>query len=147
TRWSSAYSDPQWLQVDLGSVMPVCQVVITWEAAYATAYQIQVSADALSWTTVFTTTTGAGGTETLNVNGAGRDVRFFGTGRALGYGYSFWEFVMHTGSAPTPTTPPTSPSSSPPPGTLISQFRPVAASSYEGGNAPGAALDGRLTTR
>ena len=43
TRWSSAYSDPQWLQVDLGATADVCQVVLTWEAAYATAFQIQVS--------------------------------------------------------------------------------------------------------
>src|SRR5262245_38922286 len=38
TRWSSAFSDPQWLQVDLGSSQPICQVVLTWEAAYGTAF-------------------------------------------------------------------------------------------------------------
>ena len=32
----SAFSDPQWLQVDLGATATVCQVVLTWEAAYAT---------------------------------------------------------------------------------------------------------------
>src|SRR2546421_5497128 len=43
TRWSSAFSDPQWLQVDLGATATVDQVVLNWEAAYATAFQIQVS--------------------------------------------------------------------------------------------------------
>ena len=38
TRWSSAFADPQWLQVDLGSAQPICQVVLQWEAAYATAF-------------------------------------------------------------------------------------------------------------
>jgi hypothetical protein len=47
TRWSSAFSDPQWLQVDLGSAQAICQVVLTWETAYATAFQIQVSPDGL----------------------------------------------------------------------------------------------------
>ena len=43
---------PQWLQVDLGSSQQICQVSLTWEAAYATAFQIQVSADATTWTTI-----------------------------------------------------------------------------------------------
>src|SRR5262249_34006377 len=43
TRWSSGFSDPQWLQVDLGSSQAICQVGLTWEAAYAKSFQIQVS--------------------------------------------------------------------------------------------------------
>src|SRR5712691_76842 len=45
TRWSSAFSDPQWLQVDLGSSASICQVGLNWETAYATAFQIQTSAN------------------------------------------------------------------------------------------------------
>src|SRR5947207_1312967 len=33
TRWSSAFSDPQWLQIDLGSTKTICQAVLQWEAA------------------------------------------------------------------------------------------------------------------
>ena len=37
TRWSSAFSDPQWIQVDLGASAAVSQVVLRWEAtAHAT---------------------------------------------------------------------------------------------------------------
>ncbi|HEU5473411.1 MAG TPA: discoidin domain-containing protein [Actinophytocola sp.] len=136
TRWASTFSDPQWLQVDLGGTVTVCQVVLSWEAAYATAFQIQVSADATGWTTIFSTTTGTGGTQTLAVNGTGRYVRMLGTARATGFGYSLWEFAVHgTGGSTGPTDP------------VISRFQPVSASSWEGGNAPGAALDGRATTR
>ncbi|GII25106.1 discoidin domain-containing protein [Planosporangium mesophilum] len=95
TRWSSAFSDPQWLQVDLGATATVDQVVLQWEAAYATAYQIQVSADATTWTSIYSTTTGKGGTETLTVGGTGRYVRMYGTARATGYGYSLWEFQVY----------------------------------------------------
>lgn len=35
TRWSSAFSDPQWLEVDLGSSQSVRGVTLNWEAAYA----------------------------------------------------------------------------------------------------------------
>ncbi|GAA1967907.1 discoidin domain-containing protein [Catenulispora subtropica] len=31
--WSSAFSDPQWLQVDLGSVQSIGRVVLSWENA------------------------------------------------------------------------------------------------------------------
>jgi len=95
TRWSSAFSDPQWLQVDLGSSVTINKVVLNWEAAYASAYQIQVSANGTSWTNVYSTTTGAGGTETLNVSGTGRYVRMYGTARQTGYGYSLWEFQVY----------------------------------------------------
>jgi hypothetical protein len=91
TRWSSAFNDPQWIQVDLGSTRTISQVVLLWEAAYGKAYQIQVSADAVNWTSIYSTTTGPGGTETLNITGTGRYVRMYGTQRATQYGYSLWE--------------------------------------------------------
>jgi beta-glucanase (GH16 family) len=94
TRWSSAFSDPQWLQVDLGASHTISQVKLNWEPAYATAYQIQTSADGSTWTTVYSTTTGAGGNQTLNVSGTGRYVRMYGTARATQYGYSLWEFQV-----------------------------------------------------
>ena len=99
TRWSSAFSDPQWLQVDLGAGTAVCQVVLQWEAAYARAFQIQLSTDGASWTTIYSTTTGTGGTQTLDVTGTGRYLRVYGTVRATGWGYSLWELTVHSGSS------------------------------------------------
>src|SRR5947209_6062142 len=96
TRWSSAFSDPQWLQVDLGSSNSICQVTLQWETAYATAFQIQTSNDGTNWTSIYSTTTGTGGTQTLNVTGSGRYIRMYGTVRATQYGYSLWEFGVHT---------------------------------------------------
>jgi hypothetical protein len=110
TRWSSAFSDPQWLQVDLGTSQTICEVTLDWETAYATAFQIQVSPDGTNWTTVYSTTTGTGGTQTLSVSGTGRYVRMYGTARATPYGYSLWELGVYTtgsGAGPTPTPTPT----------------------------------------
>jgi len=95
TRWSSAFSDPQWLEVDLGSSQSICQVTLNWEAAYATAFQIQTSTDGTNWTSVYSTTSGTGGTQTLSVTGTGRYIRMYGTARATGYGYSLWEFGVY----------------------------------------------------
>ena len=52
TRWSSAYEDNQWIQVDLGSAVAFNQVLIVWEQAYALNYVIQVSDDGSTWTDV-----------------------------------------------------------------------------------------------
>src|SRR5579859_7337435 len=101
TRWSSQFSDPQWLQVDLGSTQSICQVVIQWETASGKAYQIQVSNDAANWTTIYSTTTGPGGTETLNISGSGRYIRMYGTARNTQYGYSIWEFQVFTTASST----------------------------------------------
>ncbi len=96
TRWSSGFSDPQWLEVDLGSVQSICQVSLDWENAYASSFQLQTSTDGSTWTTVYSTTSGTGGNQTLNVTGSGRYIRMYGTARATQYGYSLWEFGVHT---------------------------------------------------
>jgi hypothetical protein len=95
TRWSSGFSDPQWIQVDLGASHTVNRVVLNWETAYGRAFQVQTSPDGAAWTTVFSTTTGTGGVQDLAVSGSGRYVRMYGTQRATGYGYSLWEFQVY----------------------------------------------------
>ncbi len=94
TRWSSGFSDPQWLQVDLGASHTISQAVLDWEPAYATAYQIQTSADGANWTTAYSTTTSTGGVQTVPLSASGRYVRVYGTARATQYGYSLWEFQV-----------------------------------------------------
>jgi F5/8 type C domain/Ricin-type beta-trefoil lectin domain len=95
TRWSSAFSDPQWLEVDLGSSHSICQVTLRWETAYGKAFQIQTSANNSTWTTIYSTTTGTGGTQNLTVTGTGRYIRMYGTARGTQYGYSLWEFQVY----------------------------------------------------
>ncbi|MFE2887169.1 MULTISPECIES: discoidin domain-containing protein [unclassified Streptomyces] len=98
TRWSSAASDPQWIQVDLGSSQSLCRVDLNWEAAYGKSFQIQASADGQTWTTLKSVTDGTAGSTSYDVSGQGRYVRINGTVRGTGYGYSLWEVAVHTGS-------------------------------------------------
>ncbi len=71
TRWASDWSDPQWIQVDLGQVTAVNHIQLVWEAAYATAYQIQFSADGTNWTTAYSTSSGDGGVDDIGVDRLG----------------------------------------------------------------------------
>jgi beta-glucosidase len=107
TRWASAFADPQWLQVDLGSSQQVCGVDLNWETARAATFKIQISPDGTTWTDASPVTTGTDGVQTVTVNATGRYVRMYGLTRTTQYGYSLWEFVVHTVGGPTgPTTPP-----------------------------------------
>ncbi|MDG6101624.1 DUF1996 domain-containing protein [Dactylosporangium aurantiacum] len=107
TRWSSAFSDPQWLRVDLGAPATITKVVLNWEAAYARDFTIQTSADGASWTTINTTVNSTGGVQTLDVSGSGRYVKLNTTRRATQYGVSLWEFQVFGTGGSTPTSNPT----------------------------------------
>lgn len=99
TRWASLEGhDPEWIRVDLGSVQQITRVKLFWEAAYGKAYRIQVSPDAATWTTVYTTSSGDGGLDDLAVSASGRYVRMYGTARGTSYGYSLWEMQVFGGT-------------------------------------------------
>ncbi|WP_433293665.1 glycoside hydrolase family 3 C-terminal domain-containing protein [Actinoplanes sp. CA-030573] len=106
TRWASAFADPQWLQVDLGSSQQICGADLHWETARAATFKLQVSTDGNAWTDATPTLNGADGTQSVTLNATGRYLRLYGITRATQYGYSLWEFAVHTVGGPT-TTPPT----------------------------------------
>jgi glucosylceramidase len=148
TRWSSAASDPQWINIDLGQSYNINHVTLNWEAAYGKSFQIQTSADNTNWTSIYSTTTGTGGTQSLAVSGTGRYIRMYGTVRGTGYGYSLWEFAVNGTpvSGPTPTPVPTATATAG--SVLLSQGHPVTCSSIENTGTPCAsAVDGNTGTR
>ena len=104
TRWESAYSDPQWLEVDLGSQTQICGASLLWEAAYASAFQIQVSTDNANWTTVYSTTTGTGGSESFTFSATARYIRVYATTRATQWGDSIFEFDVYGLTTTAPLT-------------------------------------------
>ena len=81
--------------MDLGQTTAIKHIQLIWESAYAQAYQIQTSPDGTNWTTIYSTTTGIGGVETLNINASARYVRLNGTARGTTYGYSLYEFGIY----------------------------------------------------
>jgi hypothetical protein len=116
TRWSSSFSQPQWISVDLGEASEIKRIKLNWEAAYAKEYDLEVSDDGESWSTVQHVTDGHGSTEEFPVSTRGRYVRMVGTKRATPYGLSLWELEVYG------------------PDGLLSQGKKTAASSLEPGN-------------
>jgi F5/8 type C domain/Beta-propeller repeat len=136
TRWSSQFSDPQWIYVDLGQRIALNRMVIKWETAFASEYSIQVSDDASSWLEI-RHRFGSGGTEvTTDLQGSGRYVRVLGLRRATQWGYSIWSLEVY--GSPT----------SEPPSSNLALNRPAIASSVESPSLGAAlAFDGRIDTR
>ena len=117
TRWASAWSDGQddrpeepnydgtpddeWVDVDLGSVIDVDRVILTWEAAYATQYELQASFDGVNWTTVYTEDSGDGEVDdiVLGTPAAARYLRMQGIERrdfdGQKFGYSLFDLAVY----------------------------------------------------
>ena len=97
TRFSSGFSDAEWIQVDLGQVVDISRVVLKWEAAFGAEYQIQArETQTGTWRVLANITNGDGGTDDLTgLSGTGRYVRMFGVRRGTPWGYSLWEFEVY----------------------------------------------------
>ena len=133
SRWSSQFSESQWLYVDLGAVFTLSRVVLRWEAAYGRGYKLQVSSNVSTWSEVYSTTTGDGGVDdiTLAAPASGRYVRLLGTQRATAYGYSLYELEVYAGAAPP----------------NLALHKPATASTSYPGLPVSNATDGNLTSR
>ena len=98
TRWESVWnSDDEWLAVDLEKTYTIDKVVVYWENARATQYQVQTSTDGSQWQTVKTVTQCAtGGESVVFAPTVARYVRLQGLGRYLSaYGYSIYEMEVY----------------------------------------------------
>ncbi|MDB5256681.1 MAG: hypothetical protein JWM14_1376 [Chitinophagaceae bacterium] len=104
SRWESIQAhDPEWMYVDLGSPHDIDSIKLDWETAYASLYHIDVSSDAVTWTTIYNETDPTRLSayvqpnliDTIIVSASNvRYVRMYGTARATPYGYSIHEFQI-----------------------------------------------------
>lgn len=97
TRWESGYSNNQSIYVDLGRSYNLSRVRLAWEAAYAKDYQIQVSNDGSTWTTIKDVwgKSSAATDDWTGLSGSGRYVKVYCINRATSYGFSLYEFEVY----------------------------------------------------
>ena len=100
TRWiSNAESnEAAWIEIDLGDTYHILRSTILWERAAAGDYQLLVSDDGATWTTVMEVSglndTGADRTDETSTDAYGRYVRLNMTKRATAWAYSIWEWQL-----------------------------------------------------
>jgi subtilisin family serine protease len=100
----------EWIIVDLGSSMSVSTILLEWDSNYATSYSIQVSNDASTWTPVFNTTAGDGGSDAVTFTPVtGRYVKLDSTAWSSASQRNWLrELEIYAGSVnPPPPDPPT----------------------------------------
>jgi len=101
SRWSTLKTTNQALVVDLGEVRQFTNIYLNWEAAYGVAFQLQVSSDSTTWTTVAAYTDNKNVYNEVAVAGAGRYVRMLGQqGGQNSGGFSIYELAVY--NSPTP---------------------------------------------
>ncbi len=96
TRWSSNYTNNEWIQVDLQNVYSISRSVVKWEAAYGKDFQILVSVDGTNWTVLKSVTNNTSlNNDFTNLSGVGRYIKLVGSLRGTQYGYSIYEFEVY----------------------------------------------------
>ena len=123
----------EWIEVDLGTSQNVGQVVLEWDSYYATGYSIQVSNNGSTWSTVFNTSSGNGGSESITFNTVQARYLRMNSSAWTSNSYRNWlnEFEVYP-DAGTASAPPTSTSTPLPTATATPSPTPT---SGTGGNS------------
>ena len=102
TRWGSAHRDDEWAQVDLGEQCYIDHIILRWETAFASEYELALSSDGTTWHSAIYAS--AGGVERISLpfrEGMGvgptraRYIRLTGLQRATAYGTSLYELEAY----------------------------------------------------
>jgi dienelactone hydrolase len=101
TRWASATANNQNFVVDLGGNFTINRIRIAWEAAYARDYQIQVSTNNSTWTTIqeFWGKSSSVADDYTGLDATARWLKVYCINRATQYGFSIFEFEVYGTSA------------------------------------------------
>ena len=101
TRWGSAHRDGEYVMVDLEQLCYIDHLILRWETAYASEYELALSDDNVTWRTI--TLSSAGGVEQIQIthyqsqltNSRARYIRITGLQRATQYGTSLYELEAY----------------------------------------------------
>ena len=93
TRWGSVHQDNEYVIVDLQQKCYIDYIVLRWETAYASEYELSFSDDNIHWQTA--TYSSSGGVETVNIRTRARYIRLKGVQRATSYGTSLYELEAY----------------------------------------------------
>ncbi len=95
SRWSSLFSDEQWVQIDLGEVCSLNSMFILWDKnAAGKTYDVLLSEDGENWVTAAQVENGAYPNTTISLSGNARYVKLNFKARYSSFGYSAYELKI-----------------------------------------------------
>jgi len=104
TRWSSGYTDGEWIYLDFGKPKTISRLVIKWEQAYAADFDILTSDDAAIWKSLISLKSQRGDTSDIKFAPVtARYIKIVGVRRANpDWGISIWEVEPYGPSVQNP---------------------------------------------
>ena len=93
SRWGSVHKDNEYVIVDLQQMCYIDYLILRWETAYASEYELGLSEDNSTWRTA--TYSSAGGVEKVATRERARYIRLKGLQRATQYGTSLYELEAY----------------------------------------------------
>lgn len=97
TRWESRHGQGnKHLIIDLEQAINLTDIIINWEGAYASRYNVEISSDKSQWVEIYNTTQGKAGEERIKTDY--QDVRYIKVNcikRATTYGFSVYEIEAY----------------------------------------------------
>ena len=106
TRWSTEYTDDEYMIVEFEKTREVQRIFMDWEAAYGEVFHILTSVDGVNWDTAFSELYGNGDEDLIIIEPANaRMIMMDGILRGTQWGYSLYSFEVYetpgTNTAPT----------------------------------------------
>jgi subtilisin-like proprotein convertase family protein len=162
TRWASlgpgktrqltnadSVPDQQWLKLDMNDIVFIDTIILEWEAAYSRSYDIKVSDDDVTWTTVSTGNNGESGLVYLSMlNARGRYIKILSYEGSPRYGISLFDVQIIGDSDEACKSPPILPPANCDGNHEIIDIASASASSREGAHwRASKAIDHDLNTR
>lgn len=107
TRWSSAYdeedpniddnADDEWIAVEFEHIIDIERVILNWETAYGSEYDIEVSFDGYLWNSIYEENSSDGGEDNITFEEypSGRFLKVHGLKRATEWGFSLYEIAVY----------------------------------------------------
>ncbi len=95
SRWSSLFTDEQWVQLDLGEICTLNSMFILWEGGAAGKnYDVLLSEDGKQWTTGASIVNGEYPNTTIALSGTARYIKINFKARYSSFGYSIYELKV-----------------------------------------------------
>jgi len=96
-RWSSQYSDDEWISVEMEEPATLERIMLHWEYAYGKNYKIEVSVNGTDWIEVYEEICSNGGYDRILFDPVeATHVRMYGVTRGTQFGFSLWSFEAYT---------------------------------------------------
>lgn len=95
TSWHSDAKSDQWIYIDLGAETEIGRIIVNWNEDAASTYDIDISNDASTWTTIYRELKGRPEVKNIPLKVNAKYIRIYGYGSYSNNGFSIKELEVY----------------------------------------------------